>query len=68
MIQAILFDNKKWTTKKAKEWLRSHDYTPIKPVHITKNYLRYRLVDPQIFSRFSITKLPNDIELVIGYL
>ena len=28
------------------EWLKRHNYTPIKRVHVTKNYRRYRLIEP----------------------
>lgn len=40
-MQAILFDNKQFTTEQARNWLKDHDFYPIKPVHKTKNYLRY---------------------------
>jgi len=66
MIQAIIFDNKIWTEKTAKKWLKEHGYVPIKPVHKTLNFLRYRLLDPSLFNRFIMRKLPNNIELVIG--
>lgn len=55
-IQAILFDNKKWLCKEAREWLRKHDYKPIKNAHTTANYHRYRLVEPDQFKSFSTKK------------
>lgn len=45
-IQALLFDKNKFTTSEAREWLKKHKHKPIKRVHITENYLRYRLRPP----------------------
>ena len=45
-LQAILFDKKRYNTTKARRWLRSKNYVPIKRVHKTLNYLRYRLREP----------------------
>lgn len=53
-VQAILFDNKKWTEIKAKKYLKDRDIIPIKPVHKTTNFLRYRLQDPSLFKSFYI--------------
>lgn len=66
MIQAIIFDNKRWLVSEAKRWLTQHGYKPIKPVHRTVGFLRFRLQDPSQFSSFYIKKLPDGIELVIG--
>jgi len=65
-IQAIIFDNTKWTDKTAKKWLREHNYVQIKPVHRTKNFLRYRLRPPELFKSFYIKKIGNGIELILG--
>lgn len=46
-IQAIMFDNNKFDTKTAREWLKKHKYYPIKPVHVTKKFFRYRLKRPR---------------------
>jgi hypothetical protein len=64
-IQAIIFDNKKWTTATARAWLKKHKYKPIKRVDKTLNYLRYRLVDPAKFKSFTMKTL-DTIKLVIG--
>jgi len=44
--QAIIFAKSKFNTADARKWLKAHDYKPIKRVHATKSYLRYRLLDP----------------------
>jgi len=68
MIQAILFDNHTWTAKEARKWLHNNNFHPIKPAHRTTNMLRYRLIPPEQFKRFTTKKLDNGIELVIGYI
>ena len=66
-IQAVLFDKHFWTKEEAEEYLKKHDYKPIKELHETKNRIRARLIDPQIFSHFMIHKIPNHVELLIGF-
>ncbi len=46
MIQALLFDGSIWKAPGARRWMKDHDYKPIKRVHKTENYLRYRLSEP----------------------
>lgn len=65
-IQAVTFNKKHWTTKLANEYIRKHKWKPIKRVHRTKSYLRYRLIDPKIFRSFITLKLKNHINLIIG--
>jgi len=66
-IQAIIFSRKIWTTELAEEWLKKHKYHPIKAVHITKNYYRYRLKDPSKLSGYRIKEIGKGIKLIIGY-
>jgi hypothetical protein len=66
-IQAIIFDNKLWTATTARAWLKKNNYTPIKRVHKTLNYLRYRLIEPTKFKSFIMKKTGTGIKLVIGY-
>ncbi len=66
-VQAVIFNNKKWTSEKARSWLKSHEYIPLKRVHKTTNFLRYRIKDPSKFKRFTTKKMSNGIELVIGF-
>lgn len=64
-IQSIIFNNKKYNNTKAIKWLTKNGYEPIKKVHITKNFLRYRLKNPRLFKRFYINKTAN-IDYIIG--
>lgn len=55
-IQAVIFDKSYWTTQKAITWLHHHQFRPIKRVHTTENYHRYRIVQPD-YNRYNyITK------------
>lgn len=66
-VQAILFKKDKWSSKKSLFWLKEHNYNPIKEVHITKNFRRYRIRNPDKFKRFITKKLKNNIDLIIGF-
>ena len=46
MIQAVLFDKSYWTTNEARNYLNKNGYIPIKRVHTTDKYHRYRLIEP----------------------
>jgi hypothetical protein len=66
-IQAILFDKHFWEKEDVEEYLKTHDYKPIKDIHETKNRYRVRLIEPTEFGHFIIHKIPNHVELVIGF-
>jgi len=66
-VQSIIFDRTRWTPKAAMKWLRRHHDKPIKAMHSTKHFFRYRLHNPHEFHRFITKKLPNGIDLIIGY-
>jgi len=67
-IQAILFDKNLWTAKNAYKWVKGHGYNPIKRVHITKNYYRYRITDPKTYRLMRIKNISdNGIKFIIGY-
>lgn len=64
-IQALLFLKSIWTTDAARSWLKSHGYKPIKHVHTTKNYYRYRLKPVKKNGKYRIKFLGNGIKAVI---
>ncbi len=67
-IQAILFNKEYYTKLESKNWLLQHEYYPIKPVHITKNYYRYRLRQPDKEKYHYMTKSFNPyIKVIIGF-
>lgn len=65
-IQAVIFKKRYWDSKKARNWLSKNKIKPIKPVHKTLNYLRYRIRNPKIFKRFFMKEISPSIKLVIG--
>ncbi|HXS59230.1 MAG TPA: hypothetical protein VN703_00260 [Candidatus Sulfopaludibacter sp.] len=66
-IQSIIFNKDYWTKSEARKWLLTHFFLPIKKVHETKNYYRYRIKDPNKFNYFITRRLKNNMELVIGF-
>lgn len=66
-IQAILFDNSYYTPYTARKWLRTHEYRPIKRVHKTKKYLRYRIIQPNNRYQYRIINLSNHINAVLMF-
>jgi len=67
VIQALLFDNAKWTPAKARSWMKRKGYKPIKRVDKTDTYLRYRLRQPQKKSRYRTIKFGKGIKAVLQY-
>ena len=45
-VQAVLFDINDWSTDQARKWLYNNNHTPLKRVHKTSLFLRYRLIEP----------------------
>ena len=66
-IQSILFKNKSYNTTNARQWLGKHQFDPIKPVHKTKNYLRYRLRKPNKNYRYFIKTITPSIKFVLMF-
>jgi hypothetical protein len=70
-IQAIIFQSDKHTTQDARKWLKKHDFTPIKRVHTTTNFHRYRIREPEDFQEKTFRLIPigdGSIEFVIAKL
>lgn len=64
-IQAVLFDGRYWEQDDARKWLRQHKLKPIKPVHITEHYMRYRILTPHKNKQYRTKKLDNHVTLII---
>jgi hypothetical protein len=65
-MQAILFDKRYWTQQKARKYIHANSYKPIKPVHITDNYLRYRLREPVRNGKYRTIHLGNHVKAIKG--
>jgi len=65
-IQTIIFDRRFWLPSEAKKWIRQHNYHPIKPMHATNRFYRFRINNP-VFNRYRTITLPIHVELVVGF-
>jgi len=65
MIQSIII-NKVIDIREAYKWIISHGYEPIK-LDITKNFYRFRLVNPTKGRRYAMKRITPYIEFVIEY-
>lgn len=71
-VQAVLINKKPYgnyhlTKKIALRLVKMLGYKPIKKVHETKNYYRFRIRQPKLFKRFITKKINNILSFVIGY-
>ena len=72
-VQSVLFSRDHFTKNQAIKWLEENGYQN-KKIDISKNYMRFRQVDPDYMRRLGFTEYHNKklgqdsgIELVIGY-
>jgi len=66
-IQAILFDKKKFDTKAARSWLKKNSMKPIKRVHSTGKYHRYRIREPRSDLQYRIKSIDRGVRAVISF-
>jgi len=67
-VQAVIFDNDVFKSENAREWLKKHYLRPIKPVHLTENYWRYRIQEPNYeVYRYITHTIDNGIKFIIGF-
>ena len=45
-VQAVLFLINDWNTNDCRNWLHKHGYIPLKRVHKTNTFFRYRIIQP----------------------
>lgn len=62
--QALLFDRRQYNGATARQWARAHGYTPIKPVHLTKNFARLRIAEPRPAARYRMVSLTPHVRAV----
>lgn len=67
MLQAILFSKQSFTPDEARKWLHQHNHHPIKRVHETTNYYRYRLRQPNKNKNHRMLHLAKNILAVNEY-
>lgn len=66
-IQSVIFDKEKWPLFDSHQWLVKHDIYPIKSPHITNNFIRYRIKNPEDFNRMRMKDVGSGIKLIIGF-
>lgn len=64
-IQAFLFDKNYYNTKSAARWLAFHGKIPIKSVHTTNNYYRYRMIEPVKYGKYRTIYIDKGIMAVV---
>lgn len=64
-LQSVIFDKYFYTEDEAEEWLEERNLMPIKPVHETKNYYRFRINPPDKRKRYRTITESNGIKLVV---
>ena len=67
-IQAVLFKKVYYKPAEARRWLQGNRIQPIKPVHITENFLRYRISQPHYYRRLRTIPVTKTIQFIIGYI
>lgn len=65
-VQSVIFDNTRWTIKRAIEWLKAHGFV-FKKVDIKPRTYRFRQLDPNKFNKYRIKQTADGISLVIGF-
>ena len=65
-IQSILFKRPEWTKAKAIKWLKEHDFE-FDDIDTKPEHLRFRQKEPNNGYSYITKKLPNGIDLIIGY-
>lgn len=66
-IQSVLFDKNFYTTEDACKWLHKHKLKPIKKVHETENYYRYRLQEPCKQCTCRTIQLKPGLKMLVKY-
>jgi hypothetical protein len=69
VVQTVSLRRSKFSKGKAMAWVREHGYRPIKEVHVTPEFFRFRLVDPERIrgARFRTVDLGEDGHLILAY-
>ena len=65
--QSIIFSKEFYDTARARRWLKRHHYEPIKRVHETTRFLRYRIEEPdQKRYEYKIKPFTDGVRAVLG--
>ena len=65
-IQAILFKKEFHTKKQVDNWLRRYNYSRMKPLHTTVNYIRARIKEPNVSKYNALNIDVNDYNYILN--
>ena len=65
LIQSVLFDKGIYKPPEARQWLKRHNLKPIKRLHETEGYYRYRIAEPIRSQKYRIINLSDHIKAVV---
>lgn len=66
-IQAVLFDADKWDIFGSHLWMQKHGIYAVKSPHITDNFIRYRIQNPDKYTRLRTKQVSPSIQFIIGF-
>lgn len=64
-IQTILINKHILNKRQAKEYVKKMGFEPLK-IHETKNYYRFRIYRPDIFSKFRAKQINNKMVMIFA--
>jgi hypothetical protein len=64
-VQSVLFPHDTYTATQARAWLKLNNIRPMKKVHRTMTFLRYRIRPPERYRSFRT--IGREIRIIIGY-
>lgn len=64
-VQAVIFNKKDYTPTQCNKWLRIHRLRPIKAMHETENYYRYRISEPNPKANYMTKTVGKGIKVII---
>ena len=65
--QAVIFRRDMYDPARCRRWLMKHKLNPIKKVHITTNYLRYRIKEPDYdHYEYKTKQISDGVKIILG--
>lgn len=73
-LQALIFrktptrDDPAWSLDDIDRYLSAYDIHPIKPMHETANFYRYRISDPRLYKKIYTQKVAPGLLAIVGVI
>lgn len=65
MIQSVVFKKSMWSQYNAELWLNSRGLVPIKKCHVTETTLRFRIVNPDMNTKYEIKNVDDGVVYIV---